>query len=207
MSRSIPAILLLASAIAASLPARAADLGQRGEMFPIGEEDLLAVIEARLAEKKASGDYDALKEELRAKTEDYLRAPPGPAHLTPATEPAVRYFDPTFIVKETVRDHRGRVLARAGQRINPFDHMPFTKRLILFDGTRPEEVARAIELADEAPSRLIAVRGAPIELGKAHKRPIWFDQNGRLSDHFGVRRTLTLIEQDGRRFRLTEIPL
>jgi conjugal transfer pilus assembly protein TraW len=49
--------------------------------------------------------------------------------------------DPTFTVSRDIRNTQGHLIAIAGQRVNPLGTFPFGQKLIVFNGTRPEELA------------------------------------------------------------------
>ena len=51
------------------------------------------------------------------------------------------------------------------------------------------------------------IAGRPLDLSRAHGRPFFFDQGGRLAARFGLRFTPSLVEQAGGRLRITEIPV
>ena len=82
---------------------------------------------------------------------------------------------------------------------------PLTRGLLFIDGRREAEVAWA--LAHEGPAKIVLLAGRPLALARAHGRPFFFDQGGRLAARFGLRFTPALVERDGARLRITEIPL
>jgi conjugal transfer pilus assembly protein TraW len=49
----------------------------------------------------------------------------------------VRRLDPTVTTENELRDHEGRLLVPAGVTISPLERLPFTSRLLVFDGTDP----------------------------------------------------------------------
>ena len=202
--RFLPAAWLTLAALAAA-PASAADLGVRGATWPVAEPDLLAEIEARLAEMERSGALARLEAESRSRARARLEAPAPVAGIAPAREHRTRRFDPSVTVARDIRDAHGRLVAAAGTRIDPFRHTGLTRDLLFIDGTRPAEVAWA--LGHGKRSKIVLLSGSPLALARRHGRPFFFDQGGRLSRRFGLRFTPSLVTRDGAQLRIDEIPL
>lgn len=97
-----------------SLSAGAKDLGTIGHLFPIAEPDLLDFIGQRLQGMKDSGEMDRIQREAEARVKAHAVRPDPVAGLTPAKADRTLHYDPTFTVRETIRDMRGNVIARAG---------------------------------------------------------------------------------------------
>lgn len=121
---------------------RRGTLGQRGEIYPIAERDLMSVIRKRWA----SIDWEAAK---RQAIQGYWQAYTPPA-LPEATEPRTATTDPSIIVARTIRAPDGQVIARKGQHINPLAIVPFTGAIVAFDGRAPKQVRLAGLLAKRA---------------------------------------------------------
>ena len=49
--------------------------------------------------------------------------------------------------------------------------------------------------------------GRPLDLMRRYGRPFFFDTGGALAARFGIATTPSLVEQDGARLRITEIPV
>ena len=199
---AIVAPMLIALSV---LPASAADLGVRGATWPVAEPDLLAEIESRLAEMHRSGELARFEAEARARARSRLEEPEPVPGLAPAREHRTRLFDPAIVVDRDIRLPDGTLIAAAGTRVDPFHHMPLTRDLLFVDGRRGVEVAWA--LAHEAPAKIVLLAGRPLDLARAHARPFYFDQGGRLAVRLGLRFTPALVERDGSRLRITEIPI
>ncbi len=200
------ATLLLAALLAATAPsASAKDLGVRGATWPVAEPDLLLEIKARLVELQRSGALARLEEEARNRARRSLEEPEPVPGIAPATGQRNRPFDPAIVVAQDIRTPDGTLIAAAGTRVNPLERLPLTRDLIFIDGRREAEIAWA--LAHDRPARIVLLAGRPLDLMRRHRRPFFFDTSGRLAARFGIAATPTLIEQDGVRLRLTEIPV
>ena len=191
----------------AALPAAAIakDLGVRGATWPVAEPDLLAEIEARLADMRRSGELDRLQDVARTRARESLEQPAPVPGVAPARERRTRLVDPSIVVGQDIRGPDGALIAAAGTRIDPFAHMPLTRALLFVDGRREAEIAWA--LARPGANKIVLLGGRPLDLMRRHRRPFFFDLGGRLTERFAVRATPTLVERDGAHLRLTEYPL
>ena len=198
---------ILLAAVLATLPAAAVakDLGVRGATWPVAEPDLLAEIEARLGDMRRSGELDRLREAARTRVRRSLEEPAPVPGVTPARERRSRLVDPAIVVGQDIRGPDGALIAAAGTRIDPFEHVPFTRALLFVDGRREAEVAWA--LARPGPNKIVLLGGRPLDLMRRHRRPFFFDLGGRLAGRFAVRATPTLMTREGAHLRLTEVPL
>ena len=199
------AALWLAGVLDAAMPVSAKDLGVWGEVWPIEEPDLLVQVETALKDLETSGELARMNEEARARARERLESPPPVPGIAPATEPRSWLYDPAVIVQEDVIGPGGALVAQAGTRIEPLAHRPMTWTLLFIDGTRDVEVEWA--LAKVAPTRIILLSGRPFDLARAHRRAFYFDQDGTLTEKFGLEATPARIRQEGLQLRIAEIPL
>ncbi|MDE0454165.1 MAG: type-F conjugative transfer system protein TraW [Gammaproteobacteria bacterium] len=205
----------------AASPALARDLGVRGATWSITETDLLADIEARLTIMERSGELARLEDDARERARRSLEQPEPVPGIVPATQYRTREFDPAIVVAQDILGPDGEVLAAAGTRIDPFEHVTLTADVLFVDGRREAEIAWA--LARERPAKIVLLAGRSLDLMRRHGRPFYFDLGGRLAERFAIRATPTVLspggEQsagaapggergpDGNRLLLTEIPV
>ena len=197
--------LAVGLAVLLQAPVAAKDLGVRGETWAIAEPDLLQVLEARLLELERSGALATIGVEARARARMRVEAPEPVAGIAPAVRHSTRRIDPSVVLDRDVRLADGTLLAAAGTRLNPLEHVPLSRDLVFIDGRRDAEIAWALERA--APATIVLVAGRPLDLSRRHGRPFFFDQGGRLANRFTLSATPVLIEQEGLHLRLTEVPL
>ena len=196
-------VVVLGILLAGAAPAK--DLGVRGETWAIAEPDLLAALEARLLELERSGALAAIEQEARERVRARIEAPEPVAGIAPATEHRTRLVAPSVVLDRDVRLPDGNLLAAAGTRLNPLEHMPLSRDLLFIDGRRSAEVSWA--LGRVAPAKIVLLAGRPLDLARRHGRTFFFDQGGRFAGHFGLAATPVVVEQDGLHLRLTEVPL
>lgn len=201
-------ILLLAMTVLTPL-CRAEDLGVVGPLYPISEPDLLETIHARLQSLEAQGELARLEATARERMRAYAEHPEG-VRLPRAERERVRYFDPALAVPGDIRDHQGHLIHAAGATVNPLDYLSLSRELLFFDGADPLQAAWArarLEERGAARVRAIATNGPVLELMRRWGLRIYFDQRGRLAEHFGITALPTRIRQAGRLLELTEVAL
>ena len=189
----------------AAQPAPARDLGVRGTVWAVVEPDLLTEIEARLGAMEASGDLARMRDGALERARQRIEAPGRVEGIEPARVRRTRLFDPSVTVERDIRAADGTLIAARGTRINPLDVHPLTRDLLFIDGGRPVEVAWA--LRHERRSKIVLLAGRPLDLMRAHGRPFFFDQGGRLSKRLGLRATPSVVAAEGSVLRITEVPL
>lgn len=195
--------------MAAASPARAGDLGTHGQTFDIAERDILEMISEQLKRAEASGRMGQLQDEFKRRVQAKVERPNPVPGLVRTVEPRSWLFDPSIIVPQDFSDHRGRVFARAGQRINPLERLPgFDRILIFLDGDDAAQVDWAVGQLREGGEhrvRLILTKGAPMELMRRRRVQFYFDQEAKLSTHFGIRQVPARVEKDGDKLRISEV--
>jgi conjugal transfer pilus assembly protein TraW len=195
---------LLVAAWAIATPSLARDYGVHGAVFPVIEKDLLTTIETRLLAMQASGAIERANRRLAVRTEAHVRRPSRVPGIVAAAAVRSWSYDPTISVAQDLRDGQGRMVVRAGTRVNPLDTVPLRQRLLFLDGDDAAQIAWARTHTNPAGAKLILIGGSPFDLMKAERRRFYFDQAGTLTQHFGIRAVPALIEQQGRLLRVTE---
>lgn len=181
----------LMGAICASLaftgPSLARDLGTHGPVFPVEEPSILDAIHDRLSAMETSGELEEIRRGMEDTTRGYVNRPRPVLGLRKATEERYYNVDLSITVERDIADHRGVVFAKAGDVINPLHYSHFTKRIVLLDGDDRKQVDWALSHGTEIDTLLVLTSGAPLDLTKAHGRRFYFDQDGVISNRFGVR--------------------
>ena len=206
--RSLLALLFVSGFHLAATPLHAEELGKYGNTWDIQEQDAIESMKGKLSAMEKKGDLKKFWEGYRDTQLSNLENPKPIPGITPATEPLVREFDPTYTYPETVKDNLGNILVPAGTTINPLDYMPLTKAVIFIDGRDPKQVAYAKQRTDEHPrDKVILVAGSFLKLNRAWKRPVYFDQQGILTRKFGIERVPAVLTQKGKMLQIEELAL
>lgn len=206
--RAVSRFVVATALTTAALCARADDLGVVGPTYPIAEHDAIAMLKHRLLEMRANGGLAALERRARQRALHDITSLPAVPGLTTVTEYSSRLIDPTVTYAKPVTNDEGAVIVPAGTRINPLDIVTLHERLVFFDGRDPAQVKAVQMLAsrDGAAVKPILTGGSWLDLTKAWKRQVYFDQQGRLTQRFGVTRVPAVISQQGNQLLLEEEP-
>ena len=187
----------------------AVELETIGPVYPIGEKHLLDFIHQRLLEKEKSGELLKLEKQARDRGIDSVLRPEPVAGVKAAETARTFYFDPSFTLAQNVLDAQGKLLFAAGVRKNPLEVIRLSKHLLFFDGRDQRQVQRARTLIEFYGGRVkpILVGGSYIDLMKAWRTPVFFDQQGRLTRRLGITNVPAIVSQEGLRLRIDELAL
>jgi conjugal transfer pilus assembly protein TraW len=209
MKKAGIAIVLYVFILSNSVSAK--DFGNRGANYPVAEESILLMFQKKL------GALDLKKEEerMRKAAEERVKNPAPVSGIVPAKETREFWHDPTYILTEDAVLPCGRVLYRAGTRVNPLDYMDLDRRLFFVDGREEKQVEwlKSRLLPDSSSGenkiedRIILVGGSPVELQDKLGFEVYFDQGGELTTRFGIRGSPAVAEQDGKSLKIVEVAL
>jgi conjugal transfer pilus assembly protein TraW len=190
-----------------SLDVHAEDVGTIGPTYAISETHLVAFIEQRLREKEQSGELARLADQARARGIETVTHPPPVPGIKPAETARTFYLDPSFTLERNILDAQGHLLFAAGMRKNPLEVVSLSKRLQFFDARDRRQVARARAHMAEDPGRdkPILKAGYYLDLMKAWRVPVYYDQQGLLTRRFGIAQVPALVSQEGSRLRIDEL--
>lgn len=198
---------LIAAAILLSFAVRAQDLGVIGPVYPIAEPSLLEVILAKLREADANGVLARLQRDAQANVKRGIEEPAPVASITKTTKTRSFYYDPSIVVPYAITDADGKVIVAPGTKVNPLDTVSLSKALLFIDARDAAQIGRAKFILDERGGKvkLILTGGSYLDLMRRLKRPVFYDQQGRLTTKLGIRHVPALVSQEGRRLRIDEI--
>ena len=166
---------------------RAADLGTWGDLWPIQEQDMLSLITQRLEALEKSGRWGQEMEAFKERVNTNSQRPAPVEGIKKADKYEQRWFDPSIKLTEDLKDQNGVLFARKGQVLNPLKTVPFMQTLYFIDGDDPDQVAwMKRQVPETLISKIILVKGSIPETSAALDSRIYFDQNGVLSQRFGL---------------------
>lgn len=186
----------------------------QGEVFEISERDILEIAKERVARI----DWERKKEE--ALNRFWERQQDHYVSLPLAQESTERIVDPSIVLNRDVYGADGSVVFKAGQKFNPFDRMPFTKTVIVFNASMPKEVEAVAKLVNEEQSQnrnvLLLVTefkssGAFEQIksmNESWREPVYL-LTPELKERFQIRATPTVVRADNKKrvFKVEEISL
>jgi conjugal transfer pilus assembly protein TraW len=206
-------VLLLGGLVAASSlypfarAALAKDHGVMGQTWGIAEPDILSTIDAKLKAMQANGSIDRMQTALAAKAEDRVRNPTPVMGIGAVREARSWNFDPSIVLERDIRDQKGRLIAQSGQRVNPLSFVSMKTDLVFIDGRDDAQVEWAIKRWTASAAKIIFVAGSPFERMGEKKRRFFFDQQGKLTGHFGIAHVPAIVAPAGQALKVSEIEL
>ena len=191
--------------------AQAKSLGVHGVIASIEEADPIALIQQKLKVMEGSGELKKRNLELQKKTRASVERPKPVDGIAKAPKGRIFYYDPTYVVREDLKDHQGRIFAKKGTRLNPLETVRLSTNLLFFDGDDEEQLdwvkKQLVKSTEINPIRLILTQGTPLTLAEELKNPVYFDQGGILSKKLGIRYVPAVVSQEILRLRIEEIEL
>lgn len=185
----------------------AKDFGTQGTTYPIEEEDPITLILQKLNTMAENGDLERRNQEIASKTKASIERPKPVEGITKASKSRVFYYNPTYVVEQDLKDHKGQVFAHKGERINPLEKVSFSQTLIFFDGDDEDQKAWAQTKLKGNSVKLVLVKGAPLELSKLWGTHIYFDQNGYLTGKLGIAHVPAIVANENKQLRIEEVSL
>jgi conjugal transfer pilus assembly protein TraW len=185
-------------------PCFAEDLGTFGKTFEIAEKDLLSEIREKLLRMAADGTMEREQKKMREQVAKDFKRPKAVGGIVHTVKPRRFEFDPSVSVTRDLKDHRGRVFARKGDRFNPLDLIFMSKPLLFIDGDDEDQIdwgRRQLEFRPTA--KVILVKGSPFDIEKKLDREIFFDQHGTLTQKFGIKQVPAIVYQESGKKVLT----
>lgn len=179
------------------------DYGVRGHIFTIIEESLLEMIMKKLKIVKQNGRLEKMQQQFKEKVTQKISRPTPVLGLSKATKSRSWIYDPSFTQKTDIKDQNGKIIIKAGTRINPLDKINWGEPLIFIDGDDETQ----INLAKSKPGKLVLIKGNPVELGKKLNQPVFFDQAGILTKRFNITATPAIVEQSNKLLKISEIKI
>jgi len=194
-------------ALIASFDVIAKDLGVIGPSYPVIERDLIEVIHERIQQKTASGELGELHNGLKDRTKNYAKRPPG-VSLPRALEYRAVEINPVYTLDKDITDADGKVIFKAGTKVNPLEVNPLTKTLCFIDGDDPEQVSWMKEYCSaDIRNKMILVNGDYLGLTEKLNLRLYFDQRGYLVERFGIKAVPAVIRQSGKVLYVEEFPI
>ncbi len=200
--------LLLLLAVLVIPTSYAAHLGAIGPIYPIGEESALTLIMKKLREKERNGELKKLQEQAIRRSMGSMTNMQPVAGIVTATARSQRIIDPTVTYTQALTTDNGQIVIPAGTTINPLDVMHLSKSLVFFDGRDPEqrEAVHKLIVRYQTKVKAILVAGSWLDMTKAWKTQVYYDQHGTLTKRFGIRAVPSVIRQQGNQLVLDEMP-
>lgn len=182
-------------------PLEAKDFRVQGSVYPVVERSPVEVIEEQLQDLDPSELEGLLKQ---ATDEEKLFAP---IKGWRSTEIPQRFrYDPTYTAPQDIKDHKGSVLFKKGEKVNPLAYHPMEKTLLFIDGRDEIQIQWALKKYPQS-SKIILVAGSPLIHMKTYKKPFTFDQSSHLLNTFGITQIPAVVSISGGEIWIEELKL
>jgi conjugal transfer pilus assembly protein TraW len=195
----LPVIFLALTASAASTK----DLGVQGATFEVKEQSLLEVIYERLRALASTNKLAEHQKEIQGRVKSSIENPRSIEGITTADSYSSRTYDPSIMVDEDIKDHKGNYIARKGTHVNPLDYQSFGKPLILIQGDDGAQVSWALK----QDAKVVLVSGKPLALARDHRKMFYFDQGSILSNKFSIKAVPARISQQDKMLLIEELTI
>lgn len=200
-------VALLVGAVVSGA-AMSEELGAVGPTYPIAEESAVDTILKKLKEKEKSGELKKIQQEAVKRSVSSAKNPKPVEGMGTVLERSQRLIDPTVTYQKAVTTDEGQIVVPAGAKINPLLITSLSKRLVFFNGNDKAQAEAVRQMVSKEGKKVkpILVAGSWYDTSKAWKTQVYFDQQGKLSQRFGIKAVPTVISQQGAMLLLEEIP-
>lgn len=191
------------------LVAVASDLGAIGQTYPILETDFLDFIQTRLNTMQANGEMEKIQNKFKENVSNHADRPREVSGITKATSSKNWVIDPSIIVPYDLKDHNGRIFAKKGKSVNPLLYVTIHHPMVFINGDDEAQVKWVQQtLRDNLKKiKLVLVGGSVINLTKIFQQPVYFDQEGKLTNKFQIRHVPATVSQEGLRLKVQEVAI
>lgn len=178
-----------------------------GPTYPIVERDAIEMILAKLKGMRDSGEMAKIESRMKEKVEKSVMSPAPVTGITNVSKPNIRYFDPTWVLNADIYDALGNRIAVKGTKVNPLDVKPVKKKMYFFDGRDLAQVALALKLSEQYGSDFLPIltAGDWRSLSNQLRQPVYFDQQGSITQRLTITAVPSLVQQEGKQMRIEEL--
>jgi conjugal transfer pilus assembly protein TraW len=187
---------------------QAKNLGVYSALFEIKEKDFKEFIYERLNQLQQNGVFEKLNKKFISDVKKHTLRPNPVRGLTTTDNPQTFYYDPTYVLKEDIKDANGIVITPKGTTINPFDVVSLHSVMLFFDADDKRQLKWVAEAAKQHDYiKYILVNGNIRDIGKILKDRIYFDQYGEITKKLGIKHIPCAVKQIGKKLQIKEFSL
>lgn len=196
------ATFLIASFAIFPLNIFAKNCGVYGAIYSIAEPDMLSAIHAKLSLMQLRGELEREKKAFIDNSIAHIVRPIPVVGVSDLNKAQAKswLFNPSIVLDRTITSSTGKIIATAGETINPLKFKQFNEALIFINGDNQNQlnwVVQEIQKDEKKYSQLkiILVNGDINQTAKSLKTRVYFDQLGVLCKRFGITHTPTMVYQ------------
>lgn len=201
--------IMFVSLLGLPIQGYAMDCGTQGSVYEIKEQDALQWIYKKLQQMENNGEIIRHQDKLKERVVLSLERPTPVKGLKPTEKPRAFEKDLTITVASDITDVEGKLIHKAGTRVNPLSQHFYHKTLLFLDGDNPKQLQWALNQYQQNPRlvKLVLVNGPVLALMKTLKIPFYFDQAGRLVQYFNIEQIPAIVSQAKDKLKIREIKL
>lgn len=195
-------MLLLAQGIFAK------SLGTIGQTFPVLEKSLLTLIHERLTTFRDNGTLKNLENEWVKRVEDKA-VRPAPLSLTRCKKKYTHFYVPVATLDRDIKGATGRVILSRGMSVNALTSLPGYQPVWVFlnyDDEAQRHYAGRI-LARNQTVKWILTGGNVREAERQLKQPVFFDQEGRITQKLGILHVPAMVTRVNDTLKILELAI
>lgn len=193
----------------------AKNLGTLAHTFVIEEEAFTVMLKNKLA----LVDMEKERVKMEKVARDKVNNPTPVEGIVEAKEDRSFYHDPSYVLDEDIVLPCGKIMHKAGKRVNPLEYMDLNRRLFFIDSSKEDQIEWLKEQLETPFSaqekviedRIILVGGSVFELEKElneqSKDHVYFDQHGELTTKFKIKAVPAIAMQEGLKILINEVQL
>jgi conjugal transfer pilus assembly protein TraW len=180
-------------------PSLALDFGVKSHTFEIKEQSFSSM----MLEKLSKVDIDKHNIEINKKIIDKAQNPAS-TNLPRCKKSASHIIDPSIELNQDIKDHNGKVLFKAGTKINPLSQISI-EEIVLINGNDKEQIAWYKQKYKDKVNTLILLGGNYYFLKKSISSELYFDQTGEWVKKFKIESLPAILSQKYKIIRVHEI--
>ena len=179
------------------------ELERLARVFSVEEENMIVALKRKLQLLDEAGKLDALKEQWKQRIQESFKRPKPVAGIVNTVEARSFHHDPTLVIEHDIQTPKGDYLARKGDTLNPLLVMKPEKGFLFINGDLEEHIDFAKNHLEKYDVVLVA--GSPIDAERQLKVPVFFDQGGYLTRHFGIKQVPAFLSVDHNLLLIREV--
>jgi len=179
------------------------DMGTFGPVFSVEEENMILALKRKLQLLDETGKLEELKEQWKQRIQENFKRPKAVDGIVNTVEARSFHHDPTLVIEHDIQTPKGDYLARKGDKLNPLLVMNPEKGFLFINGDDTEQIdfaKRHLEHFD-----VVLVAGSPLEVEQQVQVPVFFDQGGYLTRHYGIKQVPALLSVDHNLLLIREV--
>ena len=185
----------------------AKNIGMIAQVYPITEVDFIEFIQERASHMEQDGSLNSLQGTMQTRANQYRDRPKSVGGIKKVTQVKTWLFDPGIVLDHDIISPDGKIIAFRGTYVNPLIYVSLSRTLIFYDADDKAQHEWAIALDKKLKGRdkVILVNGSLLNEEKYFSKAIFFDQEGRLTQRFGISHVPATVDQEGKSLRIHEV--